>query len=141
VTNTPSTAPYTTPTTTARDLAHVVDASSTSKTSRTGCRPGATVGAVTGTGDRGWRLADVRSGSTDISEGEAGPGQRGGELTRTFPGHMVRAKATTDADRFQKTKNLNKDNWDSRQGEHEVVRYLVGKGVDPKRSTRGLQHV
>lgn len=79
------------------------------------------------------------SGSTEITaKGKQGLERVAGILNRSFPGHMVRVEGHTDADPIQKTKNLNKDNWDlaSRRAT-EVVRYLVDKGVDPKRIYAG----
>jgi len=140
VTNTPSTAPYTTPTTTPATSPTSSTPFFDIKSLQDRLPPGATV--VVRHGEPAIVVEGslmYSSGSTDITpKGKQVLDSVAGILTRTFPGHMVRVEGHTDADPIQKTKNLNKDNWDlaSRRAT-EVVRYLVGKGVDPKRIYAG----
>jgi len=61
-----------------------------------------------------------------------------GILNNTFPGHMVRVEGHTDTDPIVRTKPVNKDNWGLASNRAtEVVRYLVDKGVDPRRIYAG----
>jgi flagellar motor protein MotB len=79
------------------------------------------------------------SGSATItSNGKQILDRVAGILNRTFPGNMVRVEGHTDADPIKVQKKLYADNWDlASKRATEVVRYLVDKGVDPKRIYAG----
>jgi chemotaxis protein MotB len=55
-------------------------------------------------------------------------------LNSQYKGQMIRVEGHTDSQPIRKTKKLWQDNWDlSCNRAMAVVRYLVGKGIDPKR--------
>jgi chemotaxis protein MotB len=55
-------------------------------------------------------------------------------LNSQYKGQTIRVEGHTDSQPIRKTKNLWQDNWDlSCNRAMAVVRYLVSKGIDPKR--------
>jgi chemotaxis protein MotB len=55
-------------------------------------------------------------------------------LNSQYKGQTIRVEGHTDSQPIRKTKNLWQDNWDlSCNRSMAVVRYLVSKGIDPKR--------
>ncbi|MFO8014616.1 MAG: OmpA family protein [Phycisphaerae bacterium] len=55
-------------------------------------------------------------------------------LNSQYKGQTIRVEGHTDSQPIRKTKKLWQDNWDlSCNRAMAVVRYLVGKGIDPKR--------
>ncbi|MCD6175850.1 MAG: OmpA family protein [Planctomycetes bacterium] len=61
-----------------------------------------------------------------------------GVLRQRYSGKQVDVVGHTDTDPIRRTKNLYKDNWDlSAERALTVLRYLVGKGIDPK-NIRGV---
>jgi len=75
------------------------------------------------------------SGSADLkSASKAVLDKVAGVLNKDYPNHMIRVEGHTDNQPIVRTKKLWADNWDlACNRSMAVVRYLVTKGVDPKR--------
>jgi chemotaxis protein MotB len=75
------------------------------------------------------------SGSADLkSASKAVLDKVAGVLNKDYPNHMIRVEGHTDNQPIVRTKKLWSDNWDlACNRSMAVVRYLVTKGVDPKR--------
>ena len=72
--------------------------------------------------------ADLKSASKTVLDKVAGV------LNKDYPTHMIRVEGHTDNQPIVRTKKLWADNWDlACNRSMAVVRYLVTKGVDPKR--------
>jgi chemotaxis protein MotB len=75
------------------------------------------------------------SGSADLkSASKAVLDKVAGVLNKDYPSHIIRVEGHTDNQPIVRTKKLWADNWDlACNRSMAVVRYLVTKGVDPKR--------
>ena len=75
------------------------------------------------------------SGSADLkSASKAVLDKVAGVLNKDYPNHVIRVEGHTDNQPIVRTKKLWVDNWDlACNRSMAVVRYLVTKGVDPKR--------
>jgi chemotaxis protein MotB len=72
--------------------------------------------------------ADLKSASKTVLDKVAGV------LNKDYPTHIIRVEGHTDNQPIVRTKKLWADNWDlACNRSMAVVRYLVGKGIDPKR--------